>query len=258
MKQQSTSNVVAVDIGNSSLKAALFAVDAGPQPHPEFTVRIPNGAPVSTLAAKLPATACHWAVVSVNRTVETTLATWVRTQRPGDYYQLLQTADFPLRIAVEFPERVGNDRLAAAVAANQLRCHAQPAIVIDSGTAITVDLVDVAGTFCGGVILAGPAIAAAALATHTDALPLVRDFGFESPPAPVGRSTEEAIRSGLVWGTIGALKELVARFSAGLAAVPHVFCTGPGAESLVEHLGSEAQYDPLLVFRGIIYTTIQR
>ena len=81
--------------------------------------------------------------------------------------------DVPLTIRVEEPARVGIDRLLAALAADRLRQRDRAAIVVDLGTAITVDLVEADGAFAGGAILPGIATSARALAEQTDALPQV-------------------------------------------------------------------------------------
>jgi type III pantothenate kinase len=86
----------------------------------------------------------------------------------------------------------------------------RPAIVIDSGTATTVNFISQKGVFCGGAILPGLEMSAKALHHYTAVLPLlpVQDLGGELPAA-AGRNTREAIRSGLLWGQVGAIRELV-------------------------------------------------
>ena len=116
----------------------------------------------------------------------------------------------PISVEVDSPETVGLDRLLNAVAANEIKPTSRPAIVIDSGTATTVNLISAQGSFCGGAILPGLEMSAKALHFYTAVLPLlpVQDLGGETPVAP-GRNTREAIRNGLFWGQIGAIRELV-------------------------------------------------
>jgi len=115
----------------------------------------------------------------------------------------------PVRIDVDFPGKVGLDRLLNAVAVNALRPAGRSAIIIDSGTATTVDYVSDAGDFCGGAILPGMELSAKALHHYTALLPLlpVQDLS-EMPVAP-GRNTRDAIRNGLFWGQVGAIRELI-------------------------------------------------
>jgi type III pantothenate kinase len=104
---------------------------------------------------------------------------------------------------------VGIDRLLDAVAANRLRHPAAPAVVVDVGTAITVDLVAADGSFQGGAILPGIAMSARALHAFTDLLPLVDVRELSSPPPPLGTSTVAALQSGLFWGAVGAIRQLL-------------------------------------------------
>ena len=116
-------------------------------------------------------------------------------------------------VDVDFPEKVVLDRLLNAVAANAMRPPNRPVIVIDSGTATTVNFISREGVFCGGAILPGLEMSAKALHHYTAVLPLlpVQDLGGEPPVAP-GRNTREAIRIGLFWGQIGAIREIVHQF----------------------------------------------
>ena len=116
----------------------------------------------------------------------------------------------PVVANVDFPERVGLDRLLNAVAVNAIRPVSRAAIVIDSGTATTVDYVSAEGEFCGGAILPGMELGAKSLHDYTALLPLltVQELGGAGPVAP-GRNTHDAIRNGLYWGQVGAIRELI-------------------------------------------------
>ena len=173
----------------------IRSLDAGDGPPP---VRL------EAVLMQLPAMPLRWFAVSVNRTIEAQFSAWVRVHRPQDTYTLLGHEHFPLEIDVRAPERVGTDRLAAAVAANELRAPQRSAIVVDAGTAVTVDLITSDGVFRGGAILPGIQTAAQALAER-DRCPAAVG---ESRPLqrPGGRSAnrrQEAMRSGIVWGCVG-------------------------------------------------------
>jgi len=249
-------HLLAVDIGNHQIKLGLFLGDDGDGlPQPAEVWKIPTGeAAFEPLSALLPQVPLAWCAASVHRQVESRLAAWVQQRRPRDRYRLLQHENLPLAIHVEHPHRVGSDRLLAAVAVNRLRSPDRPAVVIDAGTAITVDLVSAAGAFEGGVILAGFRLTAKALAEGTDLLPEVDYDPTAEPPAVVGKSTAAAIRSGLFWGQVGAVRELVQRMSDRLEAAPQVFVAGGDAERLAAFL-PEAQVVPELVLAGIWITS---
>src|SRR5262249_49663366 len=126
-----------------------------------------------------------------------------------------RAADLPLVVNLDHPDRVGIDRLLDAVAANVLRAPEQAAIVIDSGTATTVDLVSAAGAFEGGATLPGLELGARALHQYTALLPLIDVPKMLEQPrvAPLGKDTPRAMESGLWHGQVGAIRELTARLA---------------------------------------------
>jgi type III pantothenate kinase len=161
--------------------------------------------------------------------------------------------DVPLRIEVDKPERVGIDRLLGALAANRLREAGRAAILVDLGTAITVDLLTAEGAFAGGAILPGIAMSARALCEQTDALPHLAVDMLGQRPAALGKSTAAAIEAGLYWGTVGAIRELIAQLSSGLGQPPDIFLTGGASPQVVELLNTDRQvrHVPQLVLSGI-------
>lgn len=244
------SPLIAVGIGNTTIKlgVAEAATDQWQLMHEWDTAEFD----LSEVAGELPTESCRWRVASVQRAAEQTLRQWQQASRSHDDYLALSHKDLPLEINVESPERVGMDRLIAAVAANQRRERQRPAIIVDAGTAITVDLVDADGVFQGGVILPGFRLSARALADGTDLLPNVdATFRTEVPPV-IGKSTTAAIRSGLFWGGVGAIRELVARTAAELHSSPQIFVTGGDAERVTGYIADDAQFVSDLVLRGIV------
>jgi type III pantothenate kinase len=248
--------LVAVDIGNRQIKLGVFDGTAGdPLPRASRTATLAAEAdPGETIATWLPAPPAAWLVASVHDQAETRLRRWVAQHRSGDSYRLLANAQLPIPIRVDVPELVGTDRLAAAVAANCLRTPGRPAVVIDAGSAITVDLVSADGAFEGGVILPGFGLIAHALARGTDRLPLVDDSRFERPPPVIGKSTEAAIRSGLFWGNVGAVREIVARMTDQLGVPPQIFVVGGDARVLASCLASDVLQVRDLILSGIAVT----
>jgi type III pantothenate kinase len=116
------------------------------------------------------------------------------------------------------------------------------------------DLVSADGRFCGGAILPGITMSARALDEFTDLLPRSPMIELGEPPPALGTSTLEAIHSGLYWGAIGAMRELVARLSdspAAAGAKTDVFLTGGAAPSVANQLGPEVRYVEHLVLSGI-------
>lgn len=248
------STLLAVDIGNSSTKLGWFGdmpLLNDQLPAPSLVRDCATAQPLPEAVVQvLPLGGVSWKVASVHREAEKLLETWVRAHRPGDDFQILTYRDLPLEVRVEFPERVGLDRLAAAVAGKFL-AHRRPAIVVDAGTAITVDLVSADGAFEGGVILPGFRLTAQALAAGTNQLPLASFTGQDQPPPVVGKNTDGAIRSGLFWGAVGAVREVIERMSAGLSEQPHVFVTGGDLRHLAPLVSPHSQFVPNMVLSGI-------
>lgn len=255
--------LLAVDIGNHQIKLGRYPSRRGDGfPHPSPVWRIPNDESAANLLPELlPAEPLLWSVATVHRRAEGWLAAWVARNRPRDRYRLLRHDDLPLAIHVAEPNRVGADRLLAAVAVNHLRSPGRPAIVVDAGTAITVDLISGEGAFEGGVILPGFRLIAKALADGTDLLPEVTFDPTAEPPPVIGKSTTDAIRSGLFWGQIGAVGELVRRMSAREISArasqsPQVFIAGGDAARLAAYL-ADARVVEELVLGGIWLTSVQ-
>lgn len=163
------------------------------------------------------------------------------------------TVPFPVR--VERPGDVGPDRLVNAYAAAHL--YGTPAVVVDCGTATTLDAVDQAGAFIGGAIAPGLALGLEALAAHTARLPLVE---LRLPDGPIGRDTAAAIRVGTVLGHRAMIEGLLARMrrelAAGAGVAPHdvrVVLTG-GLATLpwARTVDGVDAIDPDLTLRGLV------
>ncbi|MEM9186882.1 MAG: type III pantothenate kinase [Planctomycetota bacterium] len=270
--------LIAVDIGNSRIKFGRFdsapgsdcqqaalagalpiAGPALPEPIDTLTLETPvepgSGAAAALHAWLASEAATRVVVASVNRPLETALIKTLAGAAgfAGPIVSLSPT-DLPVAIHVEHPERVGVDRLLGAVAANRLRRAGRAAVVVDLGTAITVDLVAADGAFEGGAILPGIAMASRALHERTDALPDSGLTELDASPDAVGKNTAGAIHAGLFWGAVGAVRELIARQSDRLTHSPHVYLTGGAAPSVARLLGGPdlaVRYVPHLVLSGI-------
>jgi type III pantothenate kinase len=126
-----------------------------------------------------------------------------------------------IRVRVRRPSQVGADRLANAVAARDL--YGAPVVVVDFGTGTTFDVVDPKGDYVGGAILPGLGISLRALHDYTAKIPLV---SFAKSRRAVGRSTEEAVRSGVYHGAVGAVRELLRRIRGELGRPSPAVATG--------------------------------
>lgn len=137
--------------------------------------------------------------------------------------------DLPIPIGRQLdPEAiVGEDRLLNAAAAFDVL--KQACVVVDAGTAITIDFIDGAGTFHGGAIAPGAQLMLDSLHQRTAQLPEVE---FARPAEPIGHSTMEAMRSGVFHGLRGMVHELVECFAESVGRYPLVVATGGDADLL--------------------------
>ena len=252
MNQVRSATQLAVDIGNTSISVGVFDEgDSTELPRPARSLTLSAGAAeLGRLSGWLPTGPSQWCVSSVHGEAEHRLRRWVQGHCRDAGYNLLSHTDLPLAIEVDHPHRVGMDRLAGAVAANRIREPHWPAIVVDVGTAVNVDLIGADGSFRGGAILPGMALVARALSMHTDQLPLVQ-LGPDEIPAAVGKSTEAAIRSGLFWGTVGALREFIQRMDDQTAGQPQLLLTGGDAHRIAASVSHSGHLVPYLVLSGI-------
>ncbi len=252
-----SSPLIAVDIGNSRMKLGLFeaaAADRLPSPAQTLAVSLASAnleAITDWLDNREPCH-CRWYIASVNRPGTTLLVDWLWERNAPGQITLLACGDLPLVVDLPRPDMVGIDRLVAAVAVNRLRAPGSPAVIVDLGSAITVDFVSSEGAFQGGAILPGIAMCARALHEFTDLLPLLDMQALSTPPPSVGTSTVEAMRSGIFWGAVGGVRELVARMRANGMCDLEVFCSGGSADQHVATLlADSAQYIPHLTLAGI-------
>lgn len=162
--------------------------------------------------------------------------------------------DIGIPILYEDPKQVGADRLVNAVAV--VNKYHVPAVVVDFGTATTLDAISKEGEYLGGTITPGVEISADALFHHAARLPRVE---ITAPPRAIGRDTVESIQAGLVFGTAGEVDRLVELFKEELGGDPIVVATGGLASCVVGNCRTVDVHDPLLTLEGleIIYKRVR-
>jgi type III pantothenate kinase len=156
-------------------------------------------------------------------------------------------ANAGIEIATEDPAEVGADRLVNAVAAYHL--VRQAAIVVDMGTATTLDLITDDGALAGVVIAPGLELAADALAGRAARLGRV---ALEAPPHVLGRNTIHAVQSGLIYGNTALIEGMVARLRVE-AKLPHAVVIGTGGlmRLIAPHTTVIDQIEPWLTLSGL-------
>jgi type III pantothenate kinase len=150
-------------------------------------------------------------------------------------------------IRIDNPREVGADRLVNAVAAYAR--VGDTCLVVDFGTAITYDAVSAAGEYLGGIITPGAEISIDALYERAAKLPKVE---LAEPRALIGKSTVDAIRSGIVYGFAGQVEGIVRRLRTELGPTTFVIATGGLAGALVPFIRETIdEVDDLLTLIGL-------
>ncbi len=151
-----------------------------------------------------------------------------------------------LRILYDSPRDVGADRVADAVAAIHL--YGTPLILVDLGTGAVFNAISKEGDYVGGAIAPGLGIAAEALFRRAARLYRVE---LARPKSAIGRNTVAAIQSGLIFGYVGLVEGMVARFKQELGGEAKVVATGGYAELLAPETSAIDVIDPNLTLTGL-------
>ena len=154
----------------------------------------------------------------------------------------------PLGLGIDYPlpAQIGADRLANAVGV--LHRHGAPAIVIDFGTAVTFDVISAAPAYCGGVIAPGLGAMSGYLPGKTALLPVIE---LAEPAAAIGKSTEQAMLAGAVFGYRGMIREIIARIREELDGSPKIVATGGDAALIARGLPEVDAVDADLTLDGL-------
>lgn len=151
-----------------------------------------------------------------------------------------------MRIMYENPKEVGADRICNAIAVYEK--YGGPAIVVDFGTATTFTVVSAAGDFLGGAIAPGIGVSVDALSEHAAQLPHVELL---KPRSVIGRSTVSAMQSGIIYGFVGQVEEIILRMRQELGGRAVAVATGGWSELIVSECRCFDHYDPFLTLEGL-------
>ncbi|MBV9290846.1 MAG: type III pantothenate kinase [Frankiales bacterium] len=149
-------------------------------------------------------------------------------------------------ILYDNPREVGADRIVNALAAHTL--YGGPAIVVDFGTSTNFDVVSERGEFLGGALAPGIEISVDALAARAARLLKVE---LVRPRSVIGKSTVEALQSGIIFGFAGQIDGLVRRISAELDQPPVVIATGGLAPLVMDEAETITEHEPDLTLIGL-------
>ena len=152
-----------------------------------------------------------------------------------------------LKLAVDNPAQQGSDLVVAAVAA--VHDYPVPQILIDMGTATTVSVIDKSGAFIGKMILPGVMVSLDALSSRAAQLPKI---SLEPPKKLIGSNTVDSMKSGILYGSAGALDGLIDRIQEELGEPCTLIATGGLARVIVPLCRNRILLDEELLLRGLL------
>ena len=160
-----------------------------------------------------------------------------------------------LHIAIDDPGTIAADLVATAVAAKEE--YPLPCIIINTCTATTITVVDKDGKYRGGAIYPGIDISLTALAENASLLPQIE---LSPPQKPISSNTIDSMKSGMVYGSAGAVDGILDAFINQLDEMPSIVATGKGSHLLFEYCRHKITPDEKLLFKGlnIIYNKNER
>jgi type III pantothenate kinase len=256
---------LAIDVGNTRIKFGLFEradhdTTSATLPKSVAFIAVPAAESIDwqKIAALFDQTAASISSAIIAgpnpAALEMVVSSWPNRGWPQPRI-VSRSAELPLRTNVEHPDQVGIDRLLNAVAANVLRSANRGVIIVSAGTATTIDLITSDGAFSGGAIMPGLELGARALHDYTALLPLIDVPALiQRDVTPLGEDTHAAISSGLWYGQIGAVREIVCRLAEPATQPTLILVTGGNGSRLAQALGNDYHFEPDLALRGLAFT----
>ncbi len=155
---------------------------------------------------------------------------------------------YGIDVDVDQPSSLGSDRAVNAIAAHAK--YAGDLIIVDFGTATTLDVIDFNGAYKGGIIAPGINLSLDALVGNTAKLPRI---AIEAPKSTsvIGTNTEDQMLIGVFWGYVAMMEGLIARIRAQIGRPARVIATGGLAVLFNDHTGIFDDVDPDLTLDGL-------
>lgn len=245
--------LLAVDIGNTTITLGLYD---GKAPGPRWRLetvrsRLPDeyGLVLLALLANAGLSRSDVTEAALSSVVPPLTGTWVDVFRGslGVEPLVVETGvKTGIRVLYDDPKQVGADRIVNAAAVKEI--WGGPACIVDFGTGTTFDALSARGEYLGGAIAPGIGIAAEALHARAAKLPRV---DLVRPPFAIGRNTEHALQSGLVFGYVGLVEGMVARFRSELGPETKVIATGGYGELIARETPVLGVVAPWLTLDGL-------
>jgi len=249
---------LAIDIGNTNITFGLFAEKNGkilPKPQKTWRMSTVKGRTVDEYGAMLmgmffysdfdSSKVKNVAIASVVPALNSAFQELILKYFGKKAFFVDYKNSGNLKFAGNNPQEAGADRIADAVAAFNI--YGGGCIVIDFGTATTFDCIDLKGKYLGGAIAPGPQISAQSLNLKTAQLPQVE---MKKPDNAIGENTVECIQSGIYFGYVGLIKEIIARIKKEMP-VKTIIATGGLAGLMTGEIKEIKINNPDLTLEGI-------
>ncbi len=152
-----------------------------------------------------------------------------------------------LNILMDNPAQVGSDLIVNAVAG--IAEYPLPLVIIDMGTATTIEIVDEHKNYIGGMILPGMKVSLDSLTSRTSQLPRI---SMEAPKRVIGKNTVECMKSGVIFGNASCLDGMITRIEEELGQKTTVVATGGLAGSIIPHCVHHIILDDALLLKGLM------
>jgi type III pantothenate kinase len=221
-------NLLVLNLGNSRLAMGAFA--AGELTRVQRIAHTQRGdwaGAIGDLWKQIEGRDAAIVAASVNPALDSALEDVVEQATGRRIVWVGKDLELPIAVLTDEPELTGVDRVLNIAAAYEQMGNA--CVVVDAGTAITIDACNDSGEFLGGAIAPGASLMLQALHDKTAALPRVE---LAKPEDPWGKNTEQAILHGVYFGIRGMVKELVENYATALGQWPDIIATGGDAQKL--------------------------
>jgi transcriptional activator, putative, Baf family len=238
--------ILAVDIGNTNINIGSFA---GKKLISHFCIgntslinqktALPGKSPLLNESKNI-------VVASVNPNIESVFYKSLGKKHKKKILKIGREIKLRIPILVENPQTVGIDRLLNALAA--YRRTKTSTIVLDFGTAITIDIVSKKGEFLGGLILPGIKTSAYGLNKQTALLP---EVDIKRPKTIIGKNSEDAIKAGIYFGTVGSVNHIINELSRVFGDLEYTIATGGDAKIFKKDIPKIDKFIPRLTLEGI-------
>lgn len=243
--------IIAVDIGNSSINIGFFtehslivqSIRTQPLAHSlEYKERIEKFLQEKNMEKQFDGLIISSVVPECTAAVSEALKT-LSKKEPVILTHKLNTG---IALDVTKPESAGTDRIAACAGACVL--YEPPLVVIDFGTATTLNFVGKGNVYKGGAILPGIGMMKHALFSETAQLP---EIEITKPNLPPGRDTQEAILIGIIYGTAGAVERIITETEKAENETYLVVITGGSSRIAAQFLKRVDYIEPDIVLKGL-------